>query len=116
MAGKDPPTGQPLAPSESNLVELGGGNLTVKAGKDIDGGIYYVERGNGALNAGNSIHTNSTRAPSAAVATGAKVTAPETTWLPTTLFLRREISSWPLTETLPLASWSMLSDATGGFQ
>src|SRR5262249_36249172 len=51
-------------PSSSNLVELGGGDVIVKAGNDINGGAYYVERGDGILMAGDSILTNSTRSPS----------------------------------------------------
>ena len=34
-------------------------NVTVQAGANIDGGVYYVERGTGQLNAGGSIVTNS---------------------------------------------------------
>ena len=52
------------APAADRLVELGGGDLAVHAGHDINGGVYYVERGAGTLTAGNSIHTNSTRSPS----------------------------------------------------
>ena len=44
------------------LIELGGGNLVVNAGNNIDGGVYYVESGRGTLIAGNNIQTNSTRA------------------------------------------------------
>jgi len=87
MAGKNATTGQAVVPDAANLVELGGGDLVIQAGGDIDGGIYYVERGEGILEAGKTIRTNSTRAPSVAVVTGAVITQPETTWLPTTLFL-----------------------------
>jgi hypothetical protein len=64
------------------LTELGGGNLVVQAGNNIDGGVYYVERGQGTLTAGNNIQTNSTRA---AVTIGQPSTPID--WLPTTLFL-----------------------------
>ncbi|MEI7953522.1 MAG: filamentous hemagglutinin family protein [Verrucomicrobiota bacterium] len=75
------------APNAASLVELGGGNLTVKTGTDIDGGVYYVERGHGTLDAGGSIHTNSTRSPSlTTIKNPSDVYAPQT-WLPTTLFL-----------------------------
>lgn len=47
----------------SALLELGGGDLSIQAGTDINGGAYYVERGTGTLNAGGSILTNATRAP-----------------------------------------------------
>ncbi len=69
-----------------DLVELGGGNLTLQAGNDINGGVYYVERGQGTLLAGDSILTNSTRSPSLTTITD-EAPLPEDTWLPTTLFL-----------------------------
>jgi filamentous hemagglutinin len=76
-------------PADQTLVELGGGDLMVSTGRDINGGVYYVERGTGTLNAGGSIDTNATRSTllltDAASLNGA---APDpTTWLPTTLFL-----------------------------
>jgi len=64
------------------LTELGGGDLTLSAGTNIDGGVYYVERGQGTLAAGNNIQTNATRA---AVSLGEASTPID--WLPTTLFL-----------------------------
>ncbi len=77
-------------PSEGALVELGGGDLLVRAGRDIDGGVYYVERGKGVLEAGNEIKTNATRSPSLnkLLDTGVDFSeyAPQT-WLPTTLFV-----------------------------
>ena len=74
------------APDASKMVELGGGDLVVQAGRDIDAGVYYVERGYGALSAGGSIKTNSTRSPSL---TNLNSSAPlvAETWLPTSLFL-----------------------------
>jgi filamentous hemagglutinin len=77
-----------LAADQSTL-ELGGGDLSVRAGQNINGGVYYVERGQGFLNAGGSIVTNSTRAaltPGLISANPAISTNPES-WLPTTLFL-----------------------------
>lgn len=78
-------------PDAAKLVELGGGDLTVRAGRDIDGGVYYVERGHGTLTAGNAIHTNRTRAAltqSDVIALeNQNVGSDPTTWLPTTLFL-----------------------------
>lgn len=68
-----------LAPSATRMLELGGGDVTVTAGRNIDGGVYYVERGTGRLFAGGSIVTNSTRSPRAG--------GDALTWLPTTLFL-----------------------------
>jgi len=77
--------------SPSSLQELGGGDLTVLAGRDIDGGIYYVERGAGRLEAGSEITTNSTRSPSLGVLQNlndpSTATLPAATWLPTTLFV-----------------------------
>ncbi|MDD5348928.1 MAG: filamentous hemagglutinin family protein [Chthoniobacteraceae bacterium] len=74
-------------PDVSKLVELGGGDLFVKAGHDIDGGVYYVEKGRGTLNAGNSIHTNSTRSPSLTSIAFPYPVLGQETWLPTTLYL-----------------------------
>ncbi len=68
--------------ADQMLLELGGGDLLVKAGNNINGGVYYVERGSGTLSAGNQILTNATRSTT----TGAPSFNP-TTWLPTTLFL-----------------------------
>jgi filamentous hemagglutinin family protein len=79
MAGKDNQS-VPLAPNAANLVELGGGDLVVAAARDINGGVYYVERGHGSLDAGRSILTNQTRA-------FGRVKTVAETWLPTTLFL-----------------------------
>ena len=81
MPGKDA-SGQPIAPDATTLLELGGGNLTVKAGTDIDGGVYYVERGAAKLQAGRAVTTNATRV---AFLTGTNVDP--LTWLPTTFFL-----------------------------
>ncbi len=89
-------------PDASALVELGGGDLIVRAGNDINGGVYYVERGRGTLSAGNEILTNSTRSPSLTTIIDQLPYSPEPpdsslsadsayyppqTWLPTTLFL-----------------------------
>lgn len=76
-------------PSADNLMELGGGDVTVRAGNNIDGGVYYVERGRGILSAGSSITTNATRSPSRGIVgslTNPLILDPNT-WLPTTLFL-----------------------------
>jgi len=71
-------------PDASRLVELGGGDLVVRAGRDIDGGVYYVERGHGELTAGGSIHTNATRSVlTQSLSSGASIY----TQLPTTLFV-----------------------------
>jgi len=78
-------------PDITKLVELGGGDLMVRAGADIDGGVYYVERGQASLSAGGSIHTNNTRAAltqaSVVALDNAKRSADPSSWLPTTLYL-----------------------------
>lgn len=73
-------------PNAAALVELGGGDLRVTTGRNLDAGAYYVERGRGSLNVGGSIITNSTRTPSLGTITGA-APLPAETWLPTTLFV-----------------------------
>lgn len=80
-------TANPLAANQT-LLELGGGDLSVRAGNNIDAGVYYVERGHGTLNAGGEIKTNATRSPGQInTSTGANAVLEETTWLPTTLFV-----------------------------
>jgi filamentous hemagglutinin len=74
-------------PSANRLVEFGGGDLLVTAAHDLDGGVYYVERGQGVLRAGDMIHTNSTRSPSLTTIVSPSDISPEQTWLPTTLFV-----------------------------
>lgn len=74
-------------PSNDKLLELGGGDVVVKAGRNIDGGVYYVERGMGTLYAGNTITTNSTRSPSLGRLAGGLAVLDEKTWMPTTLFM-----------------------------
>lgn len=85
MPGRDG-EGNLIAPSAVDAIELGGGNLTVTAGSDIDAGVYYVERGSGSLKAGGSIITNPTRDPAMASVNGQDAGSPDA-WLPTTLFL-----------------------------
>ena len=74
-------------PNAASLLELGGGDLMIRAGHDIDGGVYYVERGRGTLSAGNSIHTNITRSPSLGDRVSPAQILPPETWLATTLFV-----------------------------
>lgn len=70
---------------DSQMIELGGGDLSVRAGRNLDAGVYYVERGAGRLTAGGSIMTNATRSPSLTNLSGAAPLAAQT-WLPTMLF------------------------------
>jgi len=95
MAGKNPLTGINIAPSAANLLELGGGDVSVRTGNNIDGGVYYVERGTGTLFAGGSITTNWARSPQLGILDkdntsnqfGTDHIYSSETWLPTTLFV-----------------------------
>ena len=75
-----------VAPDANKLLELGGGDVSVIAGRNIDGGVYYVEKGQGTLFAGGEITTNATRSPSLGILNGSAPLDP-LTWLPTTLFV-----------------------------
>lgn len=75
-----------LAPSADRIIEFGGGDIQIHSGRNIDGGIYYVERGHGTLNAGGAITTNAARSPSLDILNNSAPYDP-LTWLPTTLFL-----------------------------
>jgi hypothetical protein len=75
-----------VAPDASKLLELGGGDVTVTAGRNIDGGVYYVERGKGLLFANGDITTNAARSTRASSLDGSPQLDP-LTWLPTTLFV-----------------------------
>lgn len=99
MAGTDGT--QNIAPDLNKLLEHGGGDLVVQAGRNIDGGLFYVERGTGLLTAGGAVKTNSAKSPSYGILSPSKLPSssdsiiqsrtPEvfdpSTWLPTTLFL-----------------------------
>lgn len=77
----------PLAANQT-LLELGGGDVRVVAGGNLDAGVYYVERGRGTLSAGGQITTNSTRSPGLVSAlTGINALGDPNTWLPTVLFV-----------------------------
>lgn len=80
-------TANPLAANQT-LLELGGGDLQVTAGNNLDAGVYYLERGRGTLRAGGQITTNSSRSPGIInPLTGINAVGDSNTWLPTTLFL-----------------------------
>ncbi len=87
MAGRDPLTGQNIAPSLNNLVEYGGGDLTARAGGNIVGGSYYVERGRGSIFAGRNITTNSTRTLSKGILTDPAAVQDSLTWMPTLFYV-----------------------------
>jgi filamentous hemagglutinin family protein len=83
-------SGNALPAISALTYELGGGDVSVTAGADISGGVYYVERGQGSLTAGGAVTTNASRAAlSLSELTGLVSTggADPITWLPTTLFL-----------------------------
>ncbi len=73
--------------ADQQLFENGGGNLLISAGRNIDGGVYYVERGQGTLTAGNEVTTNATRTTSSAATGPSGYSADSLSWLPTTLFV-----------------------------
>jgi filamentous hemagglutinin len=79
------------APSATSLLELGGGDLVVRAGRDVNAGIYYVEKGVGSIEAAGQITTNASRSPSLGIIDNLNnpVAAQfdSNTWLPTTLFV-----------------------------
>lgn len=72
--------------SGADMVELGGGDLVIRTGRNLDAGVYYVERGKGSIDAGGSVITNGTRSPSLTNLADAAPNVKET-WLPTTLFV-----------------------------
>jgi hypothetical protein len=91
--------GENLSPDLANLVEFGGGDLKIEAGRNIDGGLYYAERGQGILQAGGEVKTNAARSPSLGLlgalgaysesllsSTEPEIFLPET-WMPTALFV-----------------------------
>ena len=86
-------------PTAASFIELGGGDLQVTSGNDISGGVYYVERGRGTLEAGGSITTNGTRSPSFGLIgdlnNPVAAQLDPLTWMPTTLFVGK--SSFDLT-------------------
>jgi len=75
------------AAADQPLFEYGGGDLTVVAGRDINGGVYYVEKGEGALVAGRDVTTNATRTALGTATSASGYSSDSNTWLPTTLFL-----------------------------
>lgn len=80
-------------PDAALIQELGGGDLLVRSGGDISGGVYYVERGIGRLEAGGSVTTIAARSPSLGVIGNfnnpSASQLDSKTWMPTTLFLGR---------------------------
>ena len=112
-----------LAPSAENLLEYGGGDVSIVAGRNIDGGLYYVERGQGLLSAGAAVKTNTGRSPSLGLLNRFDDTDlsdpdyfPESTWLPTALFIGKggfEVSAKNDVLLGPLANAFMMPTGLG---
>ena len=80
--------GNPILAGSVNGVELGGGDLNVRAANNIDAGVYYVERGTGVLHAGGSVISNPTRDSQLPQYINSSATPGDPlSYLPTTLFL-----------------------------
>jgi len=87
MPGRDS-LGTLVKAGEASPSELGGGDLRVQSAGNIDGGIYYVERGLGSLKAGGSIVTNRTRDPQAPlVVYSLSPQSDPNSYMPTSVFL-----------------------------
>ncbi len=85
-SGVSPATRLNLAPDENNLVEQGGGDLVVRAGRNLDGGTYYVERGLARLRALDEITTNDARSLTPWRLTSSQQLLDSSTWLALSLF------------------------------
>jgi filamentous hemagglutinin family protein len=77
----------PVLAAAGRVLELGGGDLSVRAGADIYGGTFYLERGQARLSAGRDVTTSAARSPSLASFTAGADPGSPLTWLPTTLLL-----------------------------
>jgi filamentous hemagglutinin family protein len=92
MAGQDAASGvsaatrQNLAPDDANLLEHGGGDLFVRAGRNLDGGNFYVERGEATLRALDEITTNEARSLTPWRLTSSQSLLDSSTWQAVTLF------------------------------
>ena len=89
MAGIDPDTGLNLRPSAQGLRETGGGDLTMLAGRNVDGGSIYLERGAARIFAGEEITTNVGQSANAAILEGSGQFLDPLTWQPLTFYLGR---------------------------
>jgi filamentous hemagglutinin len=89
MAGIDPDTGLNLRPSANGLRETGGGDLTMLAGGNVDGGSVYLERGAARIFAGEEITTNLGQSANAAILEGSGQFLDALTWQPLTFYLGR---------------------------
>ena len=85
-SGDSAATRRNLAPDEANLLEYGGGDLVVRAGRNLDGGNYYVERGEASLRALDEITTNEARSLTPWRLTSSQSLLDPSTWQAVTLF------------------------------
>jgi filamentous hemagglutinin family protein len=91
MAGQDAASGESaatrfnLAPDAANLLEHGGGDLIVQAGRNLDGGTFYVERGEAKLRALDEITTNEARSLTPWRLTSSQSLLDPSTWQAVTL-------------------------------
>jgi filamentous hemagglutinin family protein len=74
-------------PSNERMVEYGGGDLVVRAGRDVSGGVFYVEKGRGLITASGTVTTNSARSVSLTNLRPGDPGESELSWMPTTLFV-----------------------------
>jgi hypothetical protein len=92
MAGQDAASGvsaatrRNLAPDDANLLEHGGGDLVVRAGRNLDGGTFYVERGEAKLTALDEITTNDARSLTPWRLAPSQSLLDSSTWQAVTLF------------------------------
>jgi filamentous hemagglutinin family protein len=89
MAGIDPATGLNLRPSAARLVETGGGDLVMRAGRNVDGGSIYVEKGAARIVARDEITTNQGQSANAGILQGSAAFWDPLTWRPLTFYLGR---------------------------
>lgn len=83
-----------LDPSRGLLVETGGGNLSIRADRHLDAGVYYVENGDAQIRVGGSIVSNRTRDANgdyllSLLGKGGASNPGSETWLPTSFLLGR---------------------------
>jgi filamentous hemagglutinin family protein len=89
MAGIDPATGLNLRPSAAGLVETGGGDLIMRASRNVDGGSVYVEKGAARILASDEITTNRSQSANAGILRGTESFWDPLTWQPLTFYLGR---------------------------
>jgi filamentous hemagglutinin family protein len=87
MSGHDA-LGKALQASTATGEELGGGNITLKAGGNLNAGVYYAENGTISVSVNGSIITNPTRdSQISKVINPSSSPSASQSYLPTTFFL-----------------------------